>query len=173
MQAIFDWPTWIDCFAESSFSKSPCWTSGASRSAITAVRRSVSWSAAPSTVIAKLAVVECEAASIAVQVTVLVPTAKRAPDAGAQTNDVGWTSSVATALKETTAPLELVAFVVEAAGRVSEGGAASVTALAPAAPSSAIAKSPNPSGARAAPTFPCTCPLLSRDTARARGTGGA
>ena len=123
--------------------------------------------------IAKLADVACDAASIAVHVTVVVPAANRAPEAGAQVNDVGWTSSVATAMNDTTAPPELVAFVVAAAGRVSEGGAASVTALAPAAPSSAIAKSPNPRGASTAPTFPCTCPLLSRDTARARGTGEA
>src|SRR3989442_14443824 len=43
-----------------------------------------------------------------------------------------------------------------AAGRVSEGWAASVTALAPAAPSSAIAKSPNPAGASNAPALPRT-----------------
>ncbi len=112
--------------------------------------------------IAKLAEVECEAASIAVQVTVVVPTANWAPDAGAQLKDVGWTSSVATAMKDTIAPRELVAFVVAAAGSASEGGVASVTALAPPAPSSAIAKSPNPSGARTAPTFPCTFPHLPR-----------
>src|SRR2546427_13274113 len=142
-------------------------------SATTPVRSSASCSDALRTVIVKVAEVECDAASIAVQVTVVAPTAKRVPEEGAQISDVGPTSSVATAMKETEAPRELVAFVVAAAGKVSEGGAASVTALAPAAPSSTIAKSPNPNGARTAPTFPSTFPLLHRALREPRGTGGA
>src|SRR5438309_2129766 len=121
----------MDVLAESSLSRRPCWMSGGRRIATTAVRRSASCSGAPRTVTEKVAEVEWDAASVTVQVTVVAPTAKRVPEAGAQISDVGATSSVATAMNETTAPRELVAFVVAAADKVSEGGAASVTALAP------------------------------------------
>src|SRR5213594_2606683 len=143
------------------------------RIATKALRRSASCSEALRTVIVKVADVECDAASMTVHVTVVAPTAKRVPDAGAQVSDAGLTSSVATAMNETIAPCEVVAFVVAAAGRVSDGAVTSVPALAPAAESSAIARSPNQTGATTAPTFPSTCPPLARDTARARGTGGA
>jgi len=81
-----------------------------------------------------VAVVTCDAASPAEQLTVVGPSGNLAPELGRQAKDVGATSSVATAMNDTSAPRELVAFVDAFAGSVSAGGvvspAASVRSLA-------------------------------------------
>ena len=82
------------------------------------------------TVIVKVPVLWLPEASVAVQLTIVTPTAKAAPEAGAQTTDgAGSAMSVAVALKLTGVPAGLVASTVMLAGTVRVGGVVSTMVI--------------------------------------------
>src|SRR5262245_38842539 len=72
-------------------------------------------------------VVVLQAASFAVQATVVVPSGKVEPDAGVHANDVTPTASVALVVKLTSAPPGPIASRVMSAGTVTDGAVVSWT----------------------------------------------